>query len=276
MPGDILILNISTSALIRRCVFFGLYPILSFFFSILDLGRFWGSWSVIGVSVLFFSIGMSMWKLTDEPDLPSFSSTSAHYILFFYAWFGFIFYELILSGEWLYASLVILLDVAITYFVVFGFLDKRHLLKRLDTPFNKKLWEFLWFIFILSSAVPTTLGLTRLHSILSLLPIITYSIVFGWFGLETAPRIVPKTLGAHILAPAYFIFIVLLYGGIETANPALKYFTPDSGQVILLSLISVYVMFISRSMYKSFSQPLSDKRQDVKQAISEGKVVAEA
>lgn len=99
------------------------------------------------------------------------------------------------------------------------------------------------------------MGLAQLNHLISILPITIYGVVFGWFGPEVIARTIPGKSLPALLVGGLFFFILLLYGILETFNPALKYVTPDWGIVVLVSYIACYTMLVSRCVLEASEGP---------------------
>lgn len=98
------------------------------------------------------------------------------------------------------------------------------------------------------------MSLAQLNHVMSILPIVIYGVVFGWFGPEVIARTIPGKSLPALLVGGLFFLILLLYGILETFNPALKYITPDWGIVAFVSYIACYTMLVSRCVLEAFER----------------------
>jgi len=194
---------------------------------------------------------MLMWRLIEESREPFLATSIAPYVFFFWAWFGSLFYTAVTGGELLYVGLAIFLDIALANLVA-DLLKKRGFLDRLDCPSSHRLWLLLWLIFVLSSAVPTSVGLARLNHVIDLLLVIFYGMVFGWFSPEVMPRLIPRDYGPLLVMFAHLFLLIFLYMLLETVDPSLTYPTLNALDVLLLSYVACYAMFVSRSIMETF------------------------
>lgn len=225
---------------------------------VLGLGGVWGPWTIIAASgVICFVGAMTLRPILEHPSLASL----APYVFYIWAWIS----SLILAGAFnggeafnVYVGLGMILNIVISY-LVYTLLERRGVLDRLDDPDRREIWTLYWFTYVLSASVPTSLGLARLNNAISLFPIVVYGMVFGWFGPEVIPRVIPRDIRPFLLLGAYFFFILLLYGLLETVNPALKYLTPDWVVVVLLSYVSCHAMLVSRCSLEALKPPKTDK-----------------
>jgi len=212
-------MKFSPSSLLVKLVFLSGYPTLSTLFVVLGLGGLWGPWAIIVASSVFFFTGLLMGKLVQE--YPSLNTSGAPYIFLSLAWLGSLFLAALAGGgEFLYAGFGFFLGMFLTKFV-HVLLKKHNILDRLASHET-----YVWFMFILSAAVQTSLGLARLNHVMSLLPIIIYGTLYGLLGPEVIPRGAPGKRTPMLLVGAYFFFILLLYSFLETVNPALNQY-PD-------------------------------------------------
>jgi hypothetical protein len=141
------------------------------------------------------------------------------------------------GGRFWHASLGCILGLLFLFL-----LKKWNLLDRLENR-----GTHVRFVFTLSAAVPTSLGLARLNHVISLFPIIVYGVVFGLLGPEVIPRVAPGVLKPTLIVGASLILIPLLYVFLETISPALNQY-PDPMVAVLLSWIACYSMLVSRAM----------------------------
>lgn len=237
------------SRCIRGLPFLG-YPAVSVLFVVLGLGRLWGPWGTIAASGVILSVGMLMWRLIEESRDPFLATSIAPYVFFFWAWFSSVFYAVV-TGSWLLAGLAIFLDIALAIPVA-DLLKKRGFLDKLDRPSSHRLWLLVWFMFILSSAVPTSVGLARLNHVIDLLLVIFYGMAFGWFSPEVMPRLIPRDYGPLLVIFAHPFLLTFLYMLLETIDSSLTYPTLTLLDVVLLSYVACYAMFVSRSIMETF------------------------
>jgi len=208
-----------------KLAFLAGYPALSILFVALGLGGLWGPWAVIAASGVFLSAGLLMCK----PLLRWLVSSKAPYMFFWFAWMASFLAAPLAGGVFWYAGLGCLLGL---FSLVL--LRKWNVLHRL-----KNRSTHVWFVFILSAAVPTSLGLARLNHVISLFPIIAYGVFFGLLGPEVIPRVAPGVLKPTLIVGASLFLIPLLYLFLGTISPALHQY-PDPMVAVLLSWIACY------------------------------------
>jgi len=194
---------------------------------------------------------MLMWRLIEESRDPFLATSIAPYVFFFWAWFSSVFYAAVTGGGLPYAALAIFLDIALAIPVA-DLLKKRGFLDKLDCPSSHRLWLLVWFMFFLSSAVPTSVGLARLNHVIDLLLVIFYGMAFGWFSPEVMPRLIPRDYGPLLVIFAHPFLLTFLYMLLETIDPSLTYPTLTLLDVVLLSYVACYAMFVSRSIMETF------------------------
>lgn len=233
-----------------KLAFFGCFPTLSVLLVVLGVGRLRDFWAVSGASALFFVLGLLLGKIVQKHR--SLSSSGAPVTFCLLAWAG----ALILSAEAGRSPLVLGLGVLVS---LFAFDVAKYLLKRynlLDRLNDHQ--TCVWLIFTISAAVPASIGLDQLNHLMSILPIIIYGVVFGWFGPEVIARVVPGMSRPAFLMLGFFFIILSLYGLLETFNPALKYLTPDWVIVVFLSYLACHTMLVSRCISEAVRTSQSD------------------
>ena len=124
------------------------------------------------------------------------------------------------------------------------------LLDRLVNIEHKRTYVFYWFIYILSTSIPTSLGLARLKYLVNLIPIFLFVMIFGWFGPEVTYRIMGGVYGALkaiFLELAFFLMVVMLHSSIfGDIYPMMKHLIPDGFWVYSVVIIALPSMLISR------------------------------
>jgi len=237
------VVKLERSSLPLKLTFFCGYPALSVLFVVLGLGDLWNPWSMIAAGGVFFLVG----AITLRPILEySTLNALAPTLFFIFAHiFTFYLYAGVLAGDFIYGGLGIILNILFSYLVI-ALLKKRDIRKKLEARAPRGVWVLYWFLLILSASVPTSLGLTRLHTMVNLSPIIIYGMVFGWFGPEVIPRVIPGSGRPLLLFFSHMFLSIFLYWLLKTINPALEYITLDLGDVWILSYVACYIMLVSR------------------------------
>jgi len=237
------IIKLFQSSFLPKLIFFGGYPALSVLFLVLGLGDLWDLWAMIVAAGVILTVG----SIALKPILENLSLIAAPIIFCLWAWlFSLVFYTGVLAGgDLAYAGLGLILNGLVFYFVIV-LLERHDLLNRLGDPKRRRFQALSWFLLVASASVPTSLGLTRLNHVINLLPVIVYAMVFGWFGPEVIPRVIPGTVKPWLLLIAHIVLIALVYWLLETVNPALKLLTSDLGDVGILSYVACLAMLVSR------------------------------
>jgi len=234
--------ELERSSLPVKLTFFCGYPALSVLFLGLGLGDLWNLWAMIIAGGVILTVG----SITLRPIVENPSLIEASVIFYLWAWlFSLVLYTGVLAGDLAYAGLGLILNGLVFYLVV-TLLDKRNLLSKLGDPRRSGLQALNWFLLISSASVPTSLGLTRLHSMINLFPIIAFGMVFGWLGPEVIPRVISGRGKPFVLLGAHMFLLIFLYWISETVNPALKYLTLDLVDVWILSYVACLAMLVSR------------------------------
>lgn len=235
--------ELERSSLPLKLTFFCGYPALSVLFVVLGLGDLWNLWAMIAAGGVFFLVG----AITLRPIL-EYSTPNAFAPILFFIFahiFTFYLYAGVLAGDFMYGGLGIILNILFSYSVI-AILKKRDILEKLEARAPRGVWVLYWFLLILSASVPTSLGLTRLHTMVNLLPVIVYGMVFGWFGPEVIPRVIPGSGRPLLLFFSHMFLLIFFYWLFEIVNPALKYLTLDLVDVWVLSYVACLAMLVSR------------------------------
>ena len=245
-------MRLSSSSLLLKLAFLGGYPILSILFAVLGLEGLWSPWAIIAASFVFFFVGLHLGNLVQRH--PSFRSSTAPYVFLTFALLGILFLAAFAGGrQFLYAGLGFLIDMFLTW-LVYVILEGRDLLESL-----KSHRTYIWFVFILSAALPTYLGLEQLNHGISLTFIIIYGAAFGLFGPEVIRRVARRRATPLLLTSGYFFLTLLLYNLLEIVNPNLKYLALEWLVVLSLSYLAGYTMLVSRCVLEAFEGPEGQK-----------------
>ena len=175
----------------------------------------------------------------------SLKSSGAPFIFYLFAWLG-----SVCLAAWARKAPVVLalgglLGPFLSRFV-------RSLLKKYDLPDRlERHHSCVWLVFVFSAAVPASMSLAQLNHVMSILPIIIYGGIFGWFGPEVLPRVFPGSSLPVLLPGSHLLITLSLYVLSETHNSALEYLIPDWVIVVFLSYLACYVMLVSRCALKS-------------------------
>jgi hypothetical protein len=220
----------------------GGYPALSVLLTLIGSMDLWMPWAmVVAASALLFA-GLVMLKPMHEA-LKSSSSGGNGLVLLLFAYSFFLLYASLSTGvEWAYAGLAMVLLAVVPPYLYAKYMDE--IIGKIQKN-SARARLLIWFTVVLSTSVPTAFGLSKVSSVIDLIPVALYALIFGWFGLEVIPKIIPNTIRTLLLVLGYFLAIALLYGLIGTINPALASVL-NGGNVILLSLIAGYAMLVSR------------------------------
>lgn len=222
----------------------GGYAITSALLAVLGLEGLWNPWALIAASFVFFFVGLHLGNLVQRH--PSFRSSTAAYVFLTFALLGILFLAAFAGGrQFLYAGLGFLIDMFLTW-LIYAVLKGRDLLESLESQ-----RAYIWFVFILSAALPTYLGLAKLNHGISPTFIIIYGTTFGLFGPEVIPRVAPRRATPLLLAGAYFFFTLFLYSSLEIMNPNLNYLALEWLVVLSLSYVACYTMLVSRCTLES-------------------------
>jgi len=229
---------VTPSSILMKLIFFAGYPTLCALFVLLGLGNSWHPLIVI------FAAGMilPMIILLDRPI--GFKSSNSYAVHIFMIC-AFVF-SLIMSD---YPGTGAFID-GIAFLIFLYLLMRLKLLDRLVNIEHKRTYVFYWFIYILSTSIPTSLGLARLKYLVNLIPIFLFVMIFGWFGPEVTYRIMGGVYGALkaiFLELAFFLMVVMLYSSIfGDIYPMMKPLIPDGFWVYSVVIIALPSMLISR------------------------------
>ncbi len=197
---------------------------------------------IIVASAVFFVLGLQLWNNIRKQFSLDFST--GPFIFFLFSWIGFL-----LLSTWVVKMPIIL--ILGTFFDIFSLKITMTLLKKYNLSEKMENHNvFLWLIFTFSAVIPAHISLFQINHFISIIFIIIYVVIFGWFGPEMLSSILHGKYRPVLLAGAFYFFVLSFYAIMETINPTLKYITEDWVVVVFLSYIGCYVMFISRCISK--------------------------
>jgi len=251
-------MKFSLSSLPVKIAFLAGYPALSVLFAILGLEGLWNPWIVVATSFVLFYTGVVLINPIQRC-LPRDWSQPIIMLFLFLSMFCSTTYATISGGgEWIYAASAWILALVMGNLVA-RVLEKLGVDEMLKELSSRGILSFIWFIYILSASVPTSLGLARIHHVIDLVPIVIFGVALGWLGPEVIPRVIPGFLRSLFLIVAHPFLLSLLYMFLEAINPALSYPTLTLLDALLLSYISCYAMLASRSAFENFKRLVSDE-----------------
>ncbi len=223
----------------------GAYPALSILFTVFGLRNMLDLWATIVTSVGVYTFGLLLRTKLIEYH-PSFVSSVTPL-------FSFLTVSLAAPFLAIWKVKEVELFFGLTFFVnMFGsipilwLLRKRGIITKLDRG-EKEVLIGVWFVFILSAAILTSVCLAEFKHFIDLFVVISFGIVFGWFSPETLPGKIKPT----ILYVFYVFIIGSIYIVLETVNPSLSYPTLNFGGVWLISYIAGYAMLASRCLLET-------------------------
>jgi small-conductance mechanosensitive channel len=118
-------------------------------------------------------------------------------------------------------------------------------------PDSKKLFFVYWLVFMIASAILTSVGMSSLLFKINFAVVLLYGFIFGWLGPEVTYRFVGRTNGAIKVGLLICILIVGLafVQTVSATNPTLEPFSADR-IILIINLISIPSMLISRIVLK--------------------------
>ena len=251
-------MKLSLSSFVVELAFLAGYPASSVILAILGLEGLWNPWIIVATSFVLFYTGLVLYNPTQKC-LPQDRSQSIIILFLFFSMFSSTTYATISGrGDWIYAALAWFLALVMGNLVVWV-LEKLGVDEMLKELSSRRILFFIWFIYILSASVPTSLGLARINHVIDLVPTIVFAVTLGWVGPEVIPRIIPGFLRSLFLIVAHPFLLALLYMFLEAINPAFSYPTLTLLDALLLSYISCYAMLASRSAFENFKRLVSDE-----------------
>jgi len=243
-------MKLSLSSFVVELAFLAGYPASSVILAVLGFEGLWNPWIVVATSFVLFFTGVVLINPIQRCLAQDWSQPIIILFLFLSMFSSTTYATISGGGDWIYAALALFLAMVMGNLVVWV-LEKLGVDEMLKEMSSRGILSFIWFIYILSASVPTSLGLARIHHVIDLVPIIIFGVALGWLGPEVIPRIIPGFLRSLFLIGAHPFVLALLYMFLEAINPALSYPTLTLLDALLLSYISCYAMLASRSAFET-------------------------